>query len=400
MLAPYREVLRVPGAVAFVAAGLLGRLPISMQGLGVVLLVEATSGSYALAGAVAAAYALAQALLGPVLGRLVDRHGQARVLLPAVVAYAAGLGGLIGLALADAPSWTLFPVAALYGACYPQPGSLVRARWAHVLGGSPRLATAFSLESVLDEVVFVIGPVLVTVLAIQIAPASGLLTAGVFTVVGSLALAAQRGTEPPAHPRRSGGRAPSAMRLAGVRVLVLVGVAAGGIFGSVEVATVAFTDERGRPAAAGIVLALLAGGSLLSGLWYGTVSWRTPLTRRFVLAVVLLAVVIAPLPLARAVPVLAVLVFVAGFAISPMLIAAFALLESLVPATSRTEGLTWFSTGLGLGVALSAALAGQVVDAVSGRAALGVTVAAGLLAAVLVLGGARWLTPPHRPPAG
>ena len=121
MLDPYREVLRVPGAVAFVVAGLVARLPISMQTLGVVLLVRATTGSYALAGAVSATFALAQALLAPLLGRLVDRHGQARVLLPALLLYAAGLGGLVALALAGAPSWTLFPAAAVFGGSYPSP---------------------------------------------------------------------------------------------------------------------------------------------------------------------------------------------------------------------------------------------------------------------------------------
>lgn len=391
MLAPYRDVLGVPGATRWTLAGLVARLPISMQGLGVVLLIEATTGSYGLAGGVSATFALAQALCGPLLGRLVDRHGQARLLLPALALHTVGLAGLVTLALADAPTWTLFAPAALYGACYPQPGSLVRARWAYALGGGPRLATAFSLESVLDEVIFVVGPVLVTLLATSVAPAAGVLAAVAFTVSGSLALAAQRRTEPPPHPSEAGGRRPSALRGAGVRVLVAVGVAAGGIFGSVEVATVAFTEERGHPAAAGIVLALLAGGSLLAGLWYGTVSWRVPLARRFVLGVLLLALSCVPLPLAPGVPVLAALVFVAGFAISPTLIAAFSLLEELVPAESRTEGLTWFGTGLGLGLALAASLAGQVVDAYSGRVALTVTVGSGLLAAVLALAGARTL---------
>jgi MFS family permease len=393
LLGPYREVLRVPGAPAFVVAGLVARLPISMQSLGVVLLVKATTGSYALAGAVSATFALVQALLAPVLGRLVDRHGQARVLLPALGLYAAGLGGLVALALAGAPAWTLFPAAAVYGGSYPQPGSLVRARWAHAVGGTPLLPTAFSLESVLDEVVFVVGPVLVTLLATAVTPSAGVLSAAVFTVVGSLALAAQRRTEPPPHPAEAGTRAPSVLRRAGVRVLVLVGVAAGGIFGSAEVATVAFTDEQGRPAAAGLVLALLALGSLLAGLWYGTVRWRAPLASRFVRGVVLFAAVTVPLPFAPNVPALAGLVFVAGFTISPTLIAAFALLEELVPAASRTEGLTWFSTGVGIGLAAAATATGQVVDAAGGRAAFGVTVGSGVLAAVLALAGARKLTP-------
>ncbi|HEY6744509.1 MAG TPA: MFS transporter [Mycobacteriales bacterium] len=387
MLGAYRQVLRVPGAVAFASAGLIARFPLSMQTLGTVLLVADATGSYALAGAVSATLAAAQALLGPVLGRLVDRHGQARVLLPALAVHTAGAAVLIACAAADLPVWTLFPAAALWGGSFAQAGSLVRARWAHALGGSPLLPTAFSLESVLDEVVFVVGPVLVTTLATQVSPIVGVVAAWAFAATGSLALAALRRTEPPAHPVT--GRGPSALRLAGLRVMVVVGLATGGIFGSVEVATVAFTDERGSPGAAGIVLALLAAGSLLSGLGYGTVSWRTPAARRFVLGVGVLALVTVPLLAAGSVPVLAGLVFLAGFAISPALIAGFGLLEELVPAASRTEGLTWFGTGLGLGVAVAASIAGQVVDASGARAAFGVTVAAGVLAALTALAGAR-----------
>lgn len=385
--------LAVPGAAAFSAAGFVARMPISMQTLGTVLLVAATSGSYALAGAVSATFALALAVFSPVLGRLVDRLGQARVLLVSLPVHTVGVGALVALALADAPAWTLFPAAALYGASYSQPGSLVRARWSHALGDTPLLPTALSWESVIDEVVFVVGPVLVTVLATGIAPAAGLLAAYGFTLVGSVALALQRGTEPPPHPAVGGGRRRSALTLPGVPMLVLVVVALGSVFGSVEVATVAFTAERGRPAAAGIVLALLAGGSLVSGLWYGTVRWRVSVQRRFVLGVLLLAAATVPLPFAPGVVVLAGLAFLGGFAISPALIAGFALLDRLVPARSRTEGLAWFSTGVGIGLALSSSVTGQVVDAAGGRAGLGVTVASGLLAAAIALAGARRLRP-------
>jgi MFS family permease len=398
VLGRYGEVLRVPGAAAFAGAGLVARFPLSMQTLGTVLLVADATGSYALAGAVSATLALAQALFGPVLGRLADRHGQATVLLPALAVHTLGAALLITLSAVGAPAATLFPAAALWGGSFAQAGSLVRARWAYALHDSPLLPTAFSLESVLDEVVFVVGPVLVTTLATQVAPAAGVLAAWTFAAVGSTALAMLRRTQPPTHPVT--GRGPSALRNRGLRVLVLVALATGGIFGSIEVATVAFTAERGAPAAAGLVLALLAGGSLLSGLVYGAVSWRAAAARRFVLGVGVLALVTVPLLLAPDVPVLAVLVFLAGFAISPALIAGFALLELLVPAGSRTEGLAWFSTGLGLGVALASSLTGQVVDASGGRAAYGVTVASGVVATLLALAGRRRLIPPARPRAG
>ena len=233
------------------------------------------------------------------LGRLVDRHGQAKVLLPALVLYAAGLGGLVALALSGAPSWTLFPAAAVFGGSYPQPGSLVRARWAHALSGTPLLPTAFSLESVLDEVVFVVGPVLVgPVLATAVSRPPACCPRRC-----SRSSARWRWPRSGAPSRRhtrtaTGCGEPSVLRLAGVRVLVLVGAAVGGIFGAVEVATVAFTDERGRPAAAGIVLALLRGRQPARRPLVRHVRWRAPLPTRFVRGVVLLAVVTVPLPLA------------------------------------------------------------------------------------------------------
>ena len=386
----------MPGGAAFSLAGFVARLPISMQTLGIVLLVSASRGSYGLAGGVSATFLVAGAAAAPVLGRLTDRLGQFRVLVVTLAVHTVGLGSLIGLALAAAPAWMLFPAAVVAGGSYAQPGSLVRARWSHMLAGTPLLPTAFSWESVVDEVIFVVGPVLVTLLATGVAPAAGLLTAYGFTLVGCVALAAQRRTEPPPHPVEAGagaGAGRPVLLQPGVPVLICVAVGLGSIFGSVEVATVAFTAERGRPAAAGVVLALLAGGSLLAGLWYGTVPWRAPVHRRFVLGVLLLAAATVPLPFAPNVAALAVLVFLGGFAISPALIAGFALLDRLVPHRSRTEGLAWFSTGIGVGLAVSSSVAGQVVDAADGRAALGVTVAAGVLSAVAVLLGARRLRP-------
>jgi MFS family permease len=396
----YRRVLAVPGGAAFSLAGFVARLPISMQSLGIVLLVAAARGSYGLAGGVSATFLVAGAAAAPVLGRLADRLGQSRVLLAAVSVHTVGLGSLIALALAAVPAWTLFPAAAVAGGSYAQPGSLVRARWSHLLAGTPLLPTALSWESVVDEVIFVVGPVLVTALATGIAPAVGLLTAYCFTLTGCVALAVQRRTQPPPHPVGAGagaGVGRSALLLPGVPVLIAAAVGLGSIFGSVEVATVAFTAERGQPAAAGVVLALLASGSLVAGLWYGTVVWRTPVHRRFVLGVLLLATATVPLPFAPGVVALAVFVFVGGFAISPALIAGFALLDRLVPQRVRTEGLAWFSTGIGVGLAVSSSVTGQVVDAAGGRAALGVTVAAGLLSAALVLAAARRLRPRDAP---
>src|SRR6266498_3814849 len=346
---PYRGLVTVQGGLAFSAAALVARMPISMQTLGSVLLVAAKTGSYALAGAVSATVVVAQAVVAPPVSRLIDRVGQRRVVLP----------GLAALVLAGAPGWTLFPAAAVFGGAYPPIGSLVRARWAHVVGDAALLTVAYSLESVLDEVIFVSGPVLVTVLATRVAPWAGLTAAGLLAGAGGVAFVLQRGTEPPAQPSDS-GRHPSALRVPALRVLSLAAVALGGIFGSFEVTAVAFTADRRQPSAAGLVLALLAGGSLVAGLCYGAVRWRASLRRRLRVGCTALAVASATFPLASGVATLAVLAFLGGLAISPTLITVLAVVEAEVPATVRTEGLSWLLTGIGAGVGISSAVAGQV----------------------------------------
>ena len=240
VLRPYRDVLALPGAPSFAVAGFFARLPISMLGIGTVLLVESATGSYAVAGAVAATTGFASVVAAPALARLYDRHGQRRVLRPNVALHAAGLVALVACAAFALPTWTLFAAALVVGLATMQVGSLVRARWSALLVGSPRLSTAFSLESVLDELIFIVGPVAVTLLATGVHPASGLLVAAVVTLAGSLALASQRSTEPcvDAHPGRGG---PGGLRTPGLAVVAATFVAVGGIFGSAEVVAVAFT---------------------------------------------------------------------------------------------------------------------------------------------------------------
>ena len=254
MLDSYRRVLTRPGALAFSSAALVGRLPISMVGLGIILLVEERTGSYGLAGTVSAAFVLAQAACAVAHGRLVDTFGQSRVLPLAVTVFGVGLSLMVLAVEEDWPRAVAYVLAAVAGAALPQVGASVRTRWAHLLDEPSEVQTAFALESALDELVFMTGPVLVTLLATSVHPVAGLGTAVVLGVTGTLAFAAQRGTEPPA-VRTSGSapRAPMPWRL--VLSLALVSLLLGTVFGATEVATVAFADEQGNQAAAGWLLA-------------------------------------------------------------------------------------------------------------------------------------------------
>lgn len=388
----YGAVLRTPGALAFSSAALVGRLPIAMLGIGTVLLVADRRGSYALAGLVSAAYAVGVAGLGPVLSRLVDRHGQRTVLPWALLVSACGVLGLVAASGTGAPVAVLLACAAVMSAASSQLGSCARARWSSVLADRPaEVPRAYAWEAVVDEVVFVLGP-LVVVLCATVDPAVGLLAALAVGAAGTLAFVGLRATAPPVH-RVAGERHPSALSSAGLRTLTSSMLCVGVLFGTVEVSMVAFAQERGSSGGGGMLLALVAGGSAASGLVYGTLHWRAAPHRRYLLALGFLAAGLLPLLLATSVPLMAPAAVLAGVTISPALIGAFGLVEDLVPAAARTEGFSWLNSGLGIGVAGGFAVSGAVAESAGARTAFLVALGGALAAATVALVGRRTLAP-------
>lgn len=398
MLTTYRRVLARPGALGFSMSGMVARLPISMISLGIVLLVEDRTGSYTLAGTVSAAFLLANALGAVPQAQLVDRLGQGRVLPVAETVFVAGLVAMMvsvqsGLGVPWPHLW-----AAVAGLGMPQIGSCVRARWTALVPDKDQLRTAFAFEAVVDEMVFILGPVLVTLLATLVHPLAGLSTAAAASLVGTVALVAQRSTEPAATGRwrRSAG-SPMPWRI--LAPLVGSSVALGAMLGGAEVATVAFSDELGNKPLSGLMLALWALGSLIAGVVTGAVPTATPNAVRYRWAMLVLAVLMLPLPFVRGFLLLAVTLFLAGMAISPTLIAAMAWIEETVPASRLTEGITYFTTGLGVGIAPGAAAVGAVVDVAGASASFGVVVVAGAAGALLAFS-AAWRRPGGRAPTG
>ncbi|WP_420115216.1 MFS transporter [Pseudactinotalea sp.] len=385
MLAPYRKVLALPGAVAFSSAGVLARLPMSMVTISIVLLVEAVYSSYALAGQVAAVYTVAQAICAPQLSKLVDSCGQSRIMRPSLVVAMSGLVGLAVAAMLQGPAWALYPAAALAGATVGSMGALVRARWNQVVDGPRQLHTAYSLESALDELVFVVGPVLATTLAAAINPVAGLLIAIAAAGGGGFWFLAQRRSEPTASGRPAEGERGSVIRSAGMVIIAVVFIAMGSIFGSVDVATVAFAKEQGAPGLAGVVLGVFACGSLISGLLYGAREFTMLAWKRFVIGILGLAAGICLFVLADSLWVLAAAMFVTGFAIAPTIITGNALVQQLVPPSRLTEGLTWVGTAIGVGFAVGSSVGGRVIDLHGGHAGYVVSMGAAGLAALVAL---------------
>lgn len=378
VLDTYRAVFRVPGTAAFCAAGFVMRLPIAMYPIGLVLIVSARSGHYGFAGVLSAVYVISNGLGNPALARVSDRLGQRGLLIVASIVHAAAAIALAVCFSADWPDWTLIAPTVVAGFAFLSVGSLLRARWSFVLAGRPELSTAYSLESTLDEVIFVVGPLAATLIATQLDPVLVLYVAAALVLGGALWLSSRRDSAPPQRPAQdTGGR--SAVLTPGMPLLTLFAGAMGVLFSSTEVTIVAFAGQHDERSLSGAVLACFALGSALSGFAYGSRAWRRDLLDRFRLQAVIFGLL--PLLFLAAVNlgVLAVIALIVGAGIAPTLITAFGLVERLVAAGSLTEGLAWVITGLSVGYGAGAALVGGIADAHGARTAFLVTIAAGLV---------------------
>jgi len=402
-LRPYAEIFRIPGAWRFSAAAVIGRMPMSMFGLGTVLLISAATGKYGVAGAVAAVGSFGYAFVSPWMARLVDSRGQRRVLLPLLTVFAVATALLIATVELRLPTWMFFIPGAVAGATMPSLGTLVRARWSALLAGSPRLHAAFSFESVADELCFIIGPAAVTLLATEIFPASGVGMAALLCVLGTLWFAAQRGTEPVVvpPPRSAAGRSgdpgrfsrlgrPARVRGAaapGLVVLAPVYLLLGAMFVSIDLSTVAFAQHFGHKPLAGFILGTYALGSATGGLWYGSRQWRAPVEKRFALTLTLTVLGVATFWAQPNLVTLTCGIYLCGLAIAPTLISGFSLLEAQAKPGRRTEAMSWLSSGIAVGVAAGASVVGFVIDAHGPRLGYAFAALCGAASAVTCLAG-------------
>lgn len=354
MFNSYREIFSASGTKGFSLAGFIARMPISMMGIGIVTMLSQLRGDYWLAGAVAATFTLSSALLAPHISRMADQLGQSRILLPTT-----GISVFFTILLLlctkyEAPYWTLF-LSALCAGCMPNMSAMVRARWTKLYRGSHKLHTAFSFESVVDELCFIIGPVLSVSLSVMFFPEAGPLLSSVFLTIGVCLFTMQKSTEPHVHPHDITNKG-TVFKIGTLRVLVFTLIAIGTIFGTIDVVSVAFAEHQGNTVAASFVLSVYAIGSCLAGLIFGTLKLSTPPYNQFLIAVTLSMVTMLPLVFVNTIAWLVVIVFFAGLSVAPTMIITMGLVEKIVPESKITEGMTWAITGLGIGVSLGSAV--------------------------------------------
>ncbi|MGW4440243.1 MFS transporter [Streptomyces sp. NPDC004596] len=381
----YRGLFSRPGTLAFTAGNLVARLPMGMFSVSAVVMIAGARGSYALAGAVTAVGLAATGVAGPWVARLVDRHGQARIAVPATLTAVLGSLALLLCVRYDAPGWTLFAAYAATAAT-PNIGGLSRARWAHLLREDPAaLHTANSFEQAADELCFMLGPVLASFLTGTFFPEAGTLTGAVLLLAGMLLFTAQRATEPPPAAR---SKARSPLRSPGIPALLACFVATGMVFGSMEVVTIAYADAQGHRAAAGLVLALQAAGSCAAGLLYGALKPAGLGLPRCLLAMaVLMTLPWLAAATTGSLVALAGALLVAGMATAPTMVTAMTLVQSRTPAGRLNEGMSLVVTGLLTGIACGSATGGWAAE--HGPPATGFAVPAAAAALALVIGVAQ-----------
>ncbi|WP_434588152.1 MFS transporter [Streptomyces sp. A5-4] len=391
MAAGYAELLRTRHAARLLAGTLVGRLPNATAPIAIVLFVRAEGGSYSLAGALAAIYGLSNAVGQPLLGRAVDLYGQPRVQLPSAVLSALGMV-LLTLAGID-PLLLAYAAVIVAGLFTPPLEGGLRALWTDVLGREDRVHRAYAMDAVAQEIMFTVGPLLVTLLVSLRSPAAALLVINAIGVLGALSVVLSK----PSRAWRSAPReahwlgalrSPALLALLGA--FFFVGLA----LGSITVAGVAYADDHGRESVYGLLMAALGLGALFGGLLYGARQWAGAPERRLRVIVALLALGYLPLMLTPGVAAMTVLVGVAGVFLAPALACAFIVVDRHAPRGTVTEAFSWLVTTFGVGAAVGTGAAGPAVEHGGAAASFAVASIAGVAALVVLLSTQRVLTPP------
>ncbi len=390
MLSRYRSVLRVPGCARVFATALLARMPQGMSSLAILLLVRETTHSYPVAGIAVGGYALACAAAVPVQGRLVDRFGRRAVLLPAAILQALALAGLVIAAHGDAAGVELVALAVAAGAMQPAVAPSVRALLGEMLTEPATRETAYALESVIQELIWIAGPLLVAAVITLVSPSGAVLFSAGVCVIGTSLFVTSPRVRAGAGAHRAGRRG-SAVASPELRAMLGPVAMMGAAIGLIDVGIPSLALHDGSRASTGVLLALWSVGSLCGGLWYGGRTWSLSLSDRYRWLLAAAVVSVVPLVFARSIPEGMVASLLAGVTIAPVFSCQYALVGRSVRHGSETEAFTWVAAALMLGLSAGSALSGVLIG--------GVGVSAPFVAACAAMGVAALAAVRVRTPA-
>jgi len=380
-LARYAALLKPREMRQTITASMIGRLPIGITGLAILLLVQTATGSFASGGAATACYVIGLATVAPALGRIIDRSGPRATLLACGLAFPAALIALVlAVHFLASPLLTL-SFAAAAGATFPPITVCMRTYFKQRLGDDALLSAAYSLESVLIELIFIVGPMLVALFVAVSSPSQAVLFSAACGLAGTLLFL----RSPPLLAWRIEPRAARSLLgpLAERGFLPLIGVILcySMAFGLLEIGLTAYATERGNIALAGVLLGLMSAGSALGGLAYGSRSWHFPLVRQFALMLALMGAGLSVLALPWTPWPFAIWAVFAGVVLAPALIIQSMLVAKTARPEHVTEAFTWSASALLSGVGIGVAAGGVLLEYYHSPAVLAAGAAAALLAA-------------------
>jgi len=360
----YLELLRRTSVTRLLLGATVGRLPTSMAALALTLTLRANQVDFRFIGAAVAVFTVAQAIGGPILSRLVDRRGQTRVLVVSAVVSA---GAVVAVAATPDNRLVVLAGMAVSGFAAPPLESCLRALWP-ILVGNENLQRAYSVDSVAQELIFVTGPLLVAATVAVSSPAVALGLTGLLCLAGTVVVA----TSGPS--RQWHGTPGTAGWLGPLRsptlVMLLVGVAGVAVpVGGLSIVLVSYAEQHPVWGGASMLFGVFAAGALTGALTNGAIRWTVPATTRLIALSVCFAganLLVATLASAW---VMAVICYVAGLFLPPLLVIAFGLVDELAPPGTIVEAFGWLITLFAVGSGTGSAIAGALRDAAGNRAA-------------------------------
>lgn len=381
----YAELLRVPDLWATLAASIVGRLPIGIATLAILLFLQDRTGSFALAGSAAALYVLGLATVAPFLGRLIDRLGPRPVLSVSAAIYPGMLLALVLLTLyTGSHAWVAFAALAA-GASFPPITICMRALYPRLVPDVGLLQTAYSVDAALVEAVFILGPALVALFVAAGYPYGAVLLAAFCVAAGNVVFLRSPAirnwsVQPPGKRRSLLGSLRSPQLLAVFAANFLYA----GAFGLYEIAVTAFAAQRGTPAAAGLILALASVGSAVGVIVYGGREWKLPVTRQFLVTLGLMAVgllLIAPI---SDLYLFALMNVAACAPMAPVIASQSLLMSRLAARETLAESFTWGATCLLTGISAGIAAGGVLAERLTPAWILVTAAVSTMLAGVIV----------------
>jgi MFS family permease len=364
---------------------MVGRIPVAMNTVALVFLISSVRDSFLLAGVASSFYTLCGAIVGPRIGRLADRYGTRVVLLPITFVNALSIVGVVFFSSRTVALLLLF--SALSGATMPSFGSYTRTRWSRTIKDKRELGVALSLESVLDETAFVVGPALAGFLFALYGSDSPLLAGIFFTIIGGAGLAITSFD----HANKDGERQQlgGLFKIQYVKSLLASLIALGMLFGSNYVVILAVAKESGRAADGGLWVGLYPIGSTVAGLVYGLIHWKSRNATRYSLALAFMTLSTSAILFFQNIETIVFFIILSGIGIAPALIAANAHLKELVPLNRLNEAFSLLGASLSIGITLGSTLSGMLVDRFGGWNGFYFMSAATLLATLLSLIGVK-----------